>query len=124
MTPQFVDLEFSTVDALYKGAGLWNPATRFGSPMDVSHWSAPDHIFEKNTVVGDAVSAKSHYNHKTYFDIWKENMEFESQKNARSRTPLESTPVGTKTSDKKIPFLDSTPIGVKTSDPKSPTTDS
>ena len=45
VTPQFVDLGFSTVDALDKGAGLRNPATRVRKPKDVSHCSLTDHIF-------------------------------------------------------------------------------
>ena len=67
VAPKFVYLGFSTVDVLDKGAGLWTPATRVGRPMDVAHWSAPDHIFGETTAVGDAVSTKSDYNYKTDF---------------------------------------------------------
>ena len=72
VTQQFVELGLSTVDALDKGAGLWNPATRVGRPMDVDHWSVPDHIFGETTAVGDAVSAKSDYDYncKAGFEIW------------------------------------------------------
>ena len=59
VTPKFVDLWFSTADALDKGADIWTPYTRVVRPKDVSHWSAPDHIFGKTTAVGDPVSAKS-----------------------------------------------------------------
>ena len=59
MTPQFVDLGFSNVDSLDKGAGLWTPATRFGRPTGVARWSALDHVFGETTAVGDAVSANS-----------------------------------------------------------------
>ena len=45
VTPHFVDLGFSTVDALDKGAGLWTPTTVVLGSADVAHWSAPDHIF-------------------------------------------------------------------------------
>ena len=51
VTPQFVDLGFSTVDALGTGASLFTPATRVGRTADVAHWSAPDHIFVETTVV-------------------------------------------------------------------------
>ena len=37
---------------------------------------------------------KLDYNYKTDFGIWRENQEFERQKNARSRPPLDSNPVG------------------------------
>ena len=50
-------------------------------------------FFGITTAVGDALSAKSDYNYKTDFGIWKENQEFERQNNARSRSPLDSTPV-------------------------------
>ena len=36
---------------------------------------------------------------------------------------MDSTPVGTKTSDKEIPVTELTPIGAKMPDPKTPTTD-
>ena len=45
MTPQFVDLGFSNVDSLDKGAGLWTPTTVVLGSADVAHWIAPDHIF-------------------------------------------------------------------------------
>ena len=76
VTPQFVDLWFSTVDELDKGAGIWTPASRARRSMDVAHWRAPDHIYGENTAVGDAVSARSEYNYKTYFEIWREHQEF------------------------------------------------
>ena len=103
VTPQFVDLGLSNIDALDKVAGLWTPATRFGRPMDFSYWRSMDHIFGETTAVGDAVSTKSDYdyNYKTGFDIWKENKEFERQNISMSRPPLDSTPVGTKTLDAK-----------------------
>ena len=67
VTPQYVYLGFSSFDVLDKVTGLWTPATRVGRPIDFSRWSAPDHIFGETTAVGDAVSANSDYNYKTYF---------------------------------------------------------
>ena len=63
--PKFEDLGISTINELDKDASLWTPAIRVGRPIDVAHGSTLDHIFEKNTAVGDAVSAKSDYNYKT-----------------------------------------------------------
>ena len=99
---QFVDLGLSTINVLDKGTSRWTPTTRFGRPTDVSHWSTPNHIFGKNTVVGDAVRAKSYYNYKTGFENWRKNQEFERQNNARSRPPLDLTTVVAKTPDPKI----------------------
>ena len=45
--PLFVNLGIFTIDALGKCSSLWTPTTRIGSPMDVAHWNATDHIFEK-----------------------------------------------------------------------------
>ena len=41
MTPKFVDLELSNIDALDKGVGFWTPAVRITRPTDVSHWNTP-----------------------------------------------------------------------------------
>ena len=103
VTLQFVDLGLSTTDTLDKGAGLWTPATRVERQTDVTHWISLEHIYGETTAVGDTVSLKSDYdnNYNTDLEIWKENKEFEHKKNARSRTPLDLTPVGTKTLDAK-----------------------
>ena len=84
LASKFVDLGISTIDALDKGASLWTPVIIFGSPTDVAHWSAPDHIFGKNTAVRDAVSVKSEYKYKNDFETWREKQEFERQNNAKS----------------------------------------
>ena len=49
-----------------------------------------------------------------------ENIQLEHKNIESSRPPLESTPVGVKTSDAKIPEADLTPVGAKMSDPKTP----
>ena len=103
--PKFEDLGISTINALDKDASLWTPATRIGRPTDVAHGSTPDHIFEKNTAVGDAVSAKSDNNYKTYFEIWRGNQEFEPQKNGISRPPLDLNYFSAKTPDPKTQTL-------------------
>ena len=55
VTPQFVDLGFSTFDALHRGDGLWAPDTRIIRPTNVAPWSALDHIFGESTEVGYAL---------------------------------------------------------------------
>ena len=105
--PQFVDLGLSTNDVLDKGASIWNPYTRVGRPTYAAHWSTLGHIFGKTTAVGNYVIAKSDYNYKTDFDTWRENQEFESQKNARNLPPLDLNPVGAKKSDPKTLTMDS-----------------
>ena len=46
LAPQFVDLGIPTIDALDKGASIWNPANRVGRPTYIAHSSALDNIFE------------------------------------------------------------------------------
>ena len=92
--PQFIDLGISTIDSLDKSASLCNPAIIVGSPTNSAHRSAKYYIFGINTAVRGAVSAKSDYRYKNNFDIWRENQDFERQKNARSPIPLDSDPVG------------------------------
>ena len=71
VTPQFVDLGFSNVDALDNRASLWTPSTRVRGPADVSNWIIPVYVLGEITAVGGAVRSKSDYNYKTYLEIWK-----------------------------------------------------
>ena len=66
-TPQFVDLGLLTINKSEEGSGLSTPATRTRNPVDSSHGSATDHIFEKVTAVRDKVRAKSEYSYKNLF---------------------------------------------------------
>ena len=68
--PKFVDLGLSTIGTLDKGASICNPATAFGRPTDVAHWSVPNHIFGKTTEVGDTVRKKSYSDYKTDSETW------------------------------------------------------
>ena len=52
--------------------------------------------------------------------MWKENKEFERQHISMSQPHLDSTPIGTNTSNEKIPPLDLTLVGAKMPDPKTP----
>ena len=124
MTPQFVDHGFSKIDKLNNGAGIWSPATRVVRPKYVDHWSVQDQYVGESTVVGEAASAKSDFNYKTDFEVWRETQIFEHQKIAMSRPPVESIPVGAKMLDAKTPAMDLTPISAKKSDAKTPETDS
>ena len=78
LTPHFIDLRISSIDALDKGSGISTPATIIQSPTDGAHWSAPNHIFGETTVIGVSEENSDYdYNYKTYFQVWKENKEFE-----------------------------------------------
>ena len=58
------------------------------------------------------------FNYKTKFQIGKDNKEFERQNILMSQPLLDSTPIGTNTTNAKISNLDSTSVGTKTPDPK------
>ena len=71
-TPQFMDLRFSTINALDENSGLVTPATRIRRPNNGAHWSAPNHV-SGETIVVRVSEAKSgyEYNYKTEIQIWK-----------------------------------------------------
>ena len=71
-----------------------------------------DHGVGQSAAVRDAVREKSDYskeNYKTDFEIWMENTKFKfERKNIEgSGPPVDSTPVGAKTSDAKTVPTDS-----------------
>ena len=53
LASQLLDLGLLAINTLDKSASLWTPTNRVGTPMDIDHGSAHDHIFEKVTVVRD-----------------------------------------------------------------------
>ena len=65
-TPQFTDMGFSTINALYESSGIITPATRIRRPTDGSHWSVPNHVFGEATAVGmSGAKSDNDYNYKT-----------------------------------------------------------
>ena len=78
--PKFMNLGFSTINALDESSAISTPATIIQRPVDGSHWSGPDYVFGKATSIGMSAAKSDHdYNYKTEFQIWKENKEFERQ---------------------------------------------
>ena len=73
-TPQFMDLGYSTINALYERSGLITRATRIRRTANGAHCIAPNHVFGETAAVGVS-EAKSDYDYKykTEFQIWKEN---------------------------------------------------
>ena len=97
---------------------LGTPATRIRRLMDVSHWSALDHVFDEATAVGTSTTRSGQdYSYKTDFQIWRENQDFGRQNNSMSRPPLDSTHIRTNTTSVKMPQLDLIPIGTKNPEP-------
>ena len=116
---QFMDLGIPTINTLDESSVLGTLATRIWSPIDVSYWRAPDHIFGEAKEVGMSAAKSDHdYNYKTDFEIWRGNQEFERQNISMSWPPLDSTPIGTNMTNSKTSHLDLTHVGTKTPDPK------
>ena len=117
--PHFMDMGLPTINILNESGVLGNPATKIQRPTDVSHWSAPDHVFGEATAVGMSAANSDHdYSYKTDFEIWRENQEFKRQNKSLSRPPLDSTTIGTNTTNVTMSHLESTPIETKMPDPK------
>ena len=114
-----MDLGIPAINTLNKSGVLGTKATSIQRPRDVSHCSRPDNIFGEATSAGMSAAKLDHdYSYKTYFEIWRENREFEHQKNSMSQPPLESTPIVTNTINVTTSHLDSTTIGTNITYPK------
>ena len=112
---KFMDLGLPAINTLNESGVIGTTVTRIQRPTDGSHWSVPDHVFCEATAVGMSASKSDHdCNYKTNFEIWRENQEFERQNVSTSRPFLDSTPIGTNTTNTKTSHLESTPIGTKT----------
>ena len=114
----FVNLGLSSV---YTSDGLGSvfiPTTRIGTPTDGFNWIPSSHSIGE--VTADRVSrtgSYQDYNTKTDFETRKENQYFWRQNNSISRPPLDSTPLGTNTTNRTISPIDSIPVETKTSYP-------
>ena len=116
--PPFVDLGIPSINTLNESGVLGTPVTRIRRPTDGSHCTTPDNFFGEETEVGMSAAKLDHeYIYKTDFEIWKENQEFGRQNISMSQPSLESTPIGTNTTNLTTSHLESTPIGKKMPDP-------
>ena len=78
--PHFVDLGLPYVNTLDEVNILGTPTTRIEKPADISHWSAPDHIFCEATVVGMITTRlELDYSYKTDIHNLRENQDFGRQ---------------------------------------------
>ena len=78
----------------------------------------PDHVFREATVVGmSATWSELDYISETNFQNWWENQDFGRQNILMSQPPLESTPIGTNTTNGIMSPIDSIIIGTKTPEP-------
>ena len=116
--PHFVDFGLPAVNASDEVNIFGTPNTRTRRPIDGSHWSDPDHVSGKATSVGiSATRLEQYYSYKTDFEIWRENQDFRRQNISMSRTPLDSTPIGTYTTSGTTSPIDLIPIRTKNPEP-------
>ena len=116
--PHFVDLGLPAVNTSDEFNIFGTLPTRIRMPIDGSHWSASDHVFGESTVVGmSATRSEIDYIYKTDFQNWRENRDFGCQNISMSRPHLDSTPIGTNTTNGTTSSIDLIPIGKKTPEP-------
>ena len=117
--PQFVDLGILAIKKLNKSGVLGTTATIIRRPTDGSHWTDLDHVFGEATAVGmSAARSDQDYRYKNYFDIWRGNQEFERQTISMNQPPLDSTPIGTNTTNAAMSQLYSATIGKRRQTPR------
>ena len=113
-----MDLGLLPVNTLNEFGILGTPSTGIRRPTDGFHWSAPDNVFGKATLFGmSAERSDQEYNYKTDSEICRENQDFGRQNILMSQLPLDSTPIGTNTTNVIMSQFDSNLIGTKTLDP-------
>ena len=116
MGTQLIIHGIPTIDTLKESTGIWSPDTSaIRRTPNNTHGSASENVVGKGTLVGAAVGDYREENYKTDFEIWSKISKLQSEpKNIEmSRPPLDSTPVGVKTSDAKTPATDSSARKVK-----------
>ena len=99
--PNFVDLGLPANNTSDEFNAFATPSTRIIRPTDGTHWSASDHIIGEATAVGmSATRSELDYSYKTDFQNGRENQDFERQNISRNWPPLDSTPIGTNTTNR------------------------
>ena len=114
-SPNFVNLGISSVHTSDGLGYAFIPNTRIRRPKYGSKYISPVHCIGEITV--DRVSrtgSEQNYNAKTDFGTRRENQDFGCQNNSMSRPHLESTPLGTNTTNRKTSPIDSIPVETKT----------
>ena len=110
----FVHLRLPAVHTSYELNPLSTPATRFRRPTYWYHWSAPGRVFGEATAVGiGRTRSEQNYSYKTGFETRRENQDFGRQNISMSRLPLDSTHLGTNTTNVTTSSIDSIPLRKK-----------
>ena len=116
-SPNFNNLGLSSVHTSGELGSVFIPTTRIGRPSDGSNWLPPDHCIGE--VTADIVSRKKpeqKYNFKSYFETRRGGLidqDFGRQNNYMIQPPLDSTPLGTNTNNRKTSQSYSIPVRTK-----------
>ena len=117
-SPNIVNLGLSSVHLSDEIGFVFIPITRVRRPTDGSNLILPVHSIGE--VTADRVSrtgSEKKYNSKSDFETRRENQDFGHQNSSMSRPPLDSTPLGTNTTNRTIPPIESFPVGTKLPEP-------
>ena len=117
-SPNFVNLWLLSIHTSDELRSVFIPTTRIRTLTDGSNWLLPVHWI--GNVTADRVSrtgSDKYYNAKTYFETRKGNQYFGRQNDSMSQPPLESTPLGTNTTNGTTSHIDLIPVGGETPEP-------
>ena len=95
-----------------------NPTTRVERPTNGSNWLQPGHdIYEATADRLSKKKSNNHYNFKNYFETMREIQDFERENISMSRPTLDSTHIGTNTTNGTTSPIKSILVGTKTPEP-------
>ena len=110
-----MNFRLSPVNTTGKLGSVIFPTTRSGRPKNGSNWIQPGHDIEEATAYrASKTKAKNHYNFKSDYETMREIQAFEQENISMSGPTLDSTLIGTNTTNRKTSPIDSILVGTKT----------
>ena len=110
-----------SVNTTYELRSIFVPTTRIGTPTDGSNCIQPGHyISEASPDIVSGTKGKNHYNFKSEFETRRDKMvdqDFGRQNDPMSRPTLDSTPLGSNTTNGTTLSSDLIPVGTKSPKP-------
>ena len=116
--PNFMNLGISAVHTSDELSSFSIPTTRIRRLIDGYNWIFPGHLIGEVTAdIMSGTRSDQNCSSKAYFETMRENQDFERKNISMSRPPLDSTPFGTNTTNRKMSPIKSIPVGTKMTDP-------
>ena len=117
-SPNFVNLELSSVHTPDELRSVFIPTTRIGTPTDGSNCLLTSHrIGEFIADIMSRTGSEQDYNVKTGFETRRGNQYFGRQNNSMSQPRLDSTPLGINRTNGTTSPTDLIPVGTKIAEP-------